>query len=64
MLVHQVEKGRVTWRAGPLLRGFGNLQREESSLFFPENNYLLESCLERLVSVTGCTGEIFTETSH
>lgn len=64
MVVHQVEKRRVTWRAGPLLRGFGNLQQEESSLFFPENNYLLGSCLERLVSVTGHTGEIFAETFH
>lgn len=49
-------------RARPLLSGFGNLQQREAELFFPENNGLLGSCLERLGSVTGCAGEILTET--
>lgn len=38
--------------------------QQEAELFFPENNDLLGSCLERLGSVTGCTGEILTETLH
>ena len=62
MVVHQVEEGRVMGRARPLLSGFGNLQQREAELFFPENNGLLGSCLERLGSVTGCAGEILTET--
>lgn len=60
MAVHQGEKGKG--RTDPLL-WLCEPSAARSIVAFPPSNYLLGSCLERIVSVTVCTGEVLLRLS-